>query len=225
MNFFPAARHLLLLAMALLCCHAASASDAAPTPQPPYVASVGENAQWIVTFTYDHPEGATPADKAKPFVPPDSPVEIKTVKWGTSFQFVVSYPDGTSAQYDQQDSYIILPTVNGPSLGVADATDLPFINYATDFFFTPWLRSSGAAAYRGIEMKNGVRCFHYQGEGKREAWINVDTMAPVVIHDDVITQATFQVLPPPASPVVLSAAELKMIQDQKNLVKAFQSLR
>jgi hypothetical protein len=225
MKLFCAARHLLLWAVVLLCSQVVSANDTLPAPKPPYVASIGENAQWIVTFTYDNPDASAATDKTRPFVPPGCPVQLKTVKWGTSFQFFVSYADGSSTRYDQMDNYIVVPTVNGLRLSAADPNDLPFANYATDFIFTQWLRDSGASSYQKIEVKNGVRCFYYRDEGKRAAWINIETMAPVVVHDDLITQASFQVLPAPTSPIVFPDAELKMIADQKALVKAFRSLR
>jgi hypothetical protein len=211
----------LLLAFLLLAAHRILAEDASPTPTAPFVASVPEKAHWTVTFSYGSP-GAPPL--AKPAVPTGHPAQIETIKSGGSYRFVVSYADGTTQTFDKIGGYIATTTATGVQLIRISPEFTPYIYYDADFLFAQWVRATGRSAYKGIATQNGKRCFHYLDPAQGEAWIDTQSRLPVTTQDSAATRATFQ-FSEPQDQLVFPDAEIKAVDHEEHVIKAFNSLR
>jgi len=206
---------------------AGQAQEEGAKPQPPLalVAPVPENAAWKIVLTYQNPDGDGAAAPDKPYAPPGYPTKIETVKTGDAFQFTVTYPDGRVERYDQLGNCIVTPGPGGPKLSVADPEQAPFVAYSIDFFLVDWVRAAGEAARNGTVLRDGIRCYHYQDEAGREAWIDAETLLPVSATDGQHTEASFEFQPSPSAPLVFPPEELAAIAKYQRILKAFNSVR
>ncbi len=213
-------RFALLLAFLLVAAHRIMAEDVS-APTPPFVAGVPEKARWTITLSY---ADSSAAPSAKPGIPTDHPAQIETIKSGSSYRFVVSYADGTTQTFDKIGGYVATTTASGVQLMRVSPEFTPFLYFDTNFLFTQWLRDNGLAAYKGIVTQNGKRCFHYQNAAQGEAWIETETRLPVTTQDSAATRATFQ-FAELQEPLVFPEAEIKAIDHEEHIIKAFNSLR
>lgn len=203
------------------------AQDQSQTPQAPYVAAVPKDAHWTITLKYPASGNPAPASSNAKSTSPDShPLQIDTLKSGTSKQITVTYPDGKSARYDFLGKYMMKMTATGPSVSIAATlVDPPCPFYTPDFLFTDWVRAQGTSAFKGVVPYNGVTCFHYQNSSGEEAWINTETMLPVAAKKPLLAEADYQFLSPPDSPLVFPAVETNAISNIENTAKVLQSVR
>ncbi|MEZ0297956.1 MAG: hypothetical protein ACAI35_16030 [Candidatus Methylacidiphilales bacterium] len=193
---------------------ASASADSALKPFPPYVAPVGENADWVMRIlpakeaatTPEIPAPAPAAAENGDSTTSDDVTEIHMTKVGDLQRAVVLRKDGTSTEYYHLKNFNLTPASDrsGKVMVVQQNAALPpYPCFAKGFFGVAWIRPENFA---GVATYKEKKCFYYKGQqanplvkekdlpadaaGKAaaaqpaEAWVDCKTQLPVAVKID-----------------------------------------
>jgi hypothetical protein len=203
--------------------HALPAQDSAafPPPRMPCVASVPENAQWIISVSYGKETTESSSANIQVGFQKKSLMEIRVTKTGALKRDLVSYSSGSTEEVWYDDGKMMSRDSNheimvfDDKVGDSDTLGDPLRSFG--FAGLTWI---GLKDYDRVDLYHGTSCYHYRTETMQkplfkmptntsnqtlvsEAWIDVKTHMPVAYTTPSGRLYTYRFLDSPTVPLVL----------------------